>query len=324
MDQVKLVCIGHTTLDDIMISETGVTYFRQPGGGGLHSAAGAALWGTGHEIGVVTKLPAGFPDQYYEEMRSLPSLDMEGAHRTDEVGLKLWLLYEDHGYRQWVTHHNSSTREEAAPRPDHIPPRYLRQATGFHIAPLPLPSVEDLLTALPQDTILQIDPHYDWFFPQYRSRWLPVLRRTHILMPSEDEFVKFFDIPYGQSPERYIPYMRELLSMGPRIVAVKMGAQGALLATAENPSVYLVPTAAHKEDIVDFTGAGDGFCGSFLYHYLSGLSPLDCAVRGAVTSSLVLEGWGVLHTLRLPSDAAERRLDEVSERVINGIQQLEQ
>lgn len=78
MDQVKLVCIGHTTLDDIMISETGVTYFRQPGGGGLHSAAGAALWGTGHEIGVVTKLPAGFPDQYYEEMRSLPSLDMEG------------------------------------------------------------------------------------------------------------------------------------------------------------------------------------------------------------------------------------------------------
>ena len=142
-------------------------------------------------------------------------------------------------------------------------------------------------------------------------------------MPSEDEFVKFFDIPYGQPPERYIPYIRELLAMGPRIVVVKLGAQGALLATAESPAVYLVPTAAREEDIVDFTGAGDGFCGSFLYHHLDGLSPLDCAVRGAVTSSLVLEGWGVLHTLRLPHGAAEQRLAAVAERVINGTKQLE-
>ena len=323
MEQVKIVCIGHTTLDDIVISETGVTYFRQPGGGGLHSAAGAALWSTHHEVGVVTKLPGGFPDCYYEEMRQLVSLDISGAHRTDEVGLKLWLLYEDNGYRQWVTHHNSSTREQAAPGPEHIPQHYLQQASGFHIAPLPLPCVEKLLPALPQSAVLQIDPHYDWFYPQYRARWQPVLQRTHILMPSEDEFVKFFDIPYGQPPRRYIPYVRELLAMGPRIVAVKMGAQGALLATADSTEVYLVPPAARQQDIVDFTGAGDGFCGSFLYHYVDGISPLDCAVRGAVTSSIVLEGWGVLHTLRQPAGSAEKRLAEACEGVVYGTQQLE-
>ena len=61
MDTIKIVCIGHTTLDDIVISETGDTYFRQPGGGGLHSAAGAALWSSRKQVGVVTRLPGGFP-----------------------------------------------------------------------------------------------------------------------------------------------------------------------------------------------------------------------------------------------------------------------
>ena len=322
MDTIKIVCIGHTTLDDIVISETGDTYFRQPGGGGLHSAAGAALWSSRKQGGVVTRLPGGIPPAHRREMDRLPSLDMEGACQTDETGLKLWLLYEDEGYRQWVTHHNSSTREQAAPRPEQIPERYLRQAAGYHIAPLPLPSVEALLTRLPQEAVLQIDPHYDWFFPQYRGRWQPVLQRTHVLLPSEDEFAKFFGIPYGQEPECYVPYVRELLSMGPRVVVLKMGARGALLATAREPEIWLVPSAARQEDIVDFTGAGDSFCGSFLFHYVDGMDPLDCAVRGAVTSSLVMEGWGVLSTLRIPQGTAEERLALVQEEVRRGIQRI--
>lgn len=110
--------------------------------------------------------------------------------------------------------------------------------------------------------------------------------------------------------------------MGPRVVVLKMGARGALLATAREPEIWLVPSAARQEDIVDFTGAGDSFCGSFLFHYVDGMVPLDCAVRGAVTSSLVMEGWGVLSTLRIPQGTAEERLALVREEVRRGIQRI--
>ena len=74
MDTIKIVCIGHTTLDDIVISETGDSYFRQPGGGGLHSAAGAALWSSRKQVVVVTRLPGGFPPLHRLEMDWLTSL----------------------------------------------------------------------------------------------------------------------------------------------------------------------------------------------------------------------------------------------------------
>ena len=110
--------------------------------------------------------------------------------------------------------------------------------------------------------------------------------------------------------------------MGPRVVVLKMGARGALLATAREPEIWLVPSAARQEDIVDFTGAGDSFCGSFLFHYVDGMDPLDCSIRGAVTSSLVMEGWGVLSTLRIPQGTAEERLMLVQEEVRRGIQRI--
>ena len=68
--------------------------------------------------------------------------------------------------------------------------------------------------------------------------------------------------------------------------------------------------------------AGDSFCGSFLSHYVDGMDPLDCAIRGAVTSSLVMEGWGVLSTLRIPQGTAEERLALVREEVRRGIQRI--
>ena len=52
------------------------------------------------------------------------------------------------------------------------------------------------------------------------------------------------------------------------------------------------------------------------------MDPLDCAIRGAVTSSLVMEGWGVLSTLRIPQGTAEGRLALVQEEVRRGIQRI--
>jgi sugar/nucleoside kinase (ribokinase family) len=62
---------------------------------------------------------------------------------------------------------------------------------------------------------------------------------------------------------------RKLLALGPKVVAVTMGAEGSLIAGAGG--VTHVP--AFKVDVVDSTGAGDAFMGGLSYGLLQGWDP---------------------------------------------------
>jgi 2-dehydro-3-deoxygluconokinase len=80
------------------------------------------------------------------------------------------------------------------------------------------------------------------------------------------------------------------LRLGPRVVVLKMGAAGALLATPETR----VPIAAHPCRPVDATGAGDTFCGSFLARLILGDAPEPAARYAAVAAALKTEGYGAV------------------------------
>ena len=58
----------------------------------------------------------------------------------------------------------------------------------------------------------------------------------------------------------------KLLALGPKIVAVTMGAEGCLIATTEE----MAHVAALKVDVRDSTGAGDAFMGGLSYGLLQG------------------------------------------------------
>ena len=80
------------------------------------------------------------------------------------------------------------------------------------------------------------------------------------------------------------------LRMGPRLVVVKMGDQGALLAT---PATRLrIPAFACTP--VDATGAGDAFCGSFLARTVAGDTAEQAAAYAAAAAALKCEGYGAV------------------------------
>jgi sugar/nucleoside kinase (ribokinase family) len=58
----------------------------------------------------------------------------------------------------------------------------------------------------------------------------------------------------------------KLLALGPKVVAVTMGAEGALIASGKR----LVHVPAFQVNMVDSTGAGDAFMGGFSYGLLQG------------------------------------------------------
>lgn len=88
---------------------------------------------------------------------------------------------------------------------------------------------------------------------------------------------------------------RKIMTMGPRIVAVKRGEYGALL--FQGDQVFSAP-AFPIADVVDPTGAGDSFGGGFI-GYLSTCPSLDEAnvrravVMGSVMASFAVEGFSL-------------------------------
>lgn len=80
------------------------------------------------------------------------------------------------------------------------------------------------------------------------------------------------------------------LALGPRIVALKMGAAGTLLATPEK-RLRIPPFTCRP---VDATGAGDTFCGSFLARLIAGDTPEDAARYAACAAALSTTGYGAV------------------------------
>jgi ribokinase len=78
----------------------------------------------------------------------------------------------------------------------------------------------------------------------------------------------------GDTPE---DWARILLAKGPKSVVVTLGAEGALVASAEG--VSRVP--AVKVDAVDTTGAGDSFTAALAYRLGAGASLAEAAAYAA-------------------------------------------
>ncbi len=80
------------------------------------------------------------------------------------------------------------------------------------------------------------------------------------------------------------------LSFGARIVALKLGSQGCLIATAEQR--LRVPP--HRVAPVDATGAGDTFDGAYLAEYLLTGDPFRAGLYANTAAALATRGYGAV------------------------------
>ncbi|MDO4543834.1 MAG: carbohydrate kinase family protein [Clostridia bacterium] len=304
---VSYAVFGHTTLDNV-ISTDGSAYFRVAGGAGMYAASGAAFWCKDREVGLITKIGARFDPEDERFIRAHRAIDDAALTRMEREGIKLWMLFDDDGYRHWVLQHDSCSREAAAPSVSDIPSGFLDEVRGCHFSPLPPQSVEELIKVVPKGCYVQLDPHYEWFFPKYERQWKRILSRLDTILPSEDELCKFFDIPYGQPISTLKEYALRLADMGPNEVVVKLGERGAFVLERDRGTCTLVPSCARR--VVDATGAGDTFGGCYLVGRAGGETPASAMIRGAAGASLTLERKGVMENFRLTAEAAAQRYDE--------------
>jgi sugar/nucleoside kinase (ribokinase family) len=134
-------------------------------------------------------------------------------------------------------------------------------------------------------------------WPELLDMLAPAMEHVDYLFPNEEQAVALTGVSGGDP----VDAARALLDRGVRCVAMTRGADGSSIVTADG--VENVP--AFAVDVVDTTGCGDAFVAGFIRGLSLGRAPVDAAVVGSATASLVATGLG--------SDAGEFDLDRVLE-----------
>jgi sugar/nucleoside kinase (ribokinase family) len=115
-----------------------------------------------------------------------------------------------------------------------------------------------------------------------------LLAETDVFLPNDAEAIRIA-LAAGVDARDAEGAARALLGLGPRVVAVKLGREGAL-AVAADGRVARCPALAVEP--VDATGAGDSFDAGFLAGWLGGRSLEACLALGVACGSLSTRAAG--------------------------------
>ena len=102
----------------------------------------------------------------------------------------------------------------------------------------------------------------------------------------------------------------QFLSLGPKVVIIKMGGDGCLVAHNNKiDHVSIVPNTP----VFDPTGAGDSFAGGVL-GYISKygmLDPVKAAVYGSAVASFTVSGFGLENLINMNNDNLNKKIAEI-------------
>ena len=159
------------------------------------------------------------------------------------------------------------------------------------------------LSELPQRPVVTVDILSDEYIERRIYADFAFVRGASAFLPSEQEIMRIW------GPSDIGLWLRETASRLECHMAAKLGERGSLVCDAE--SGVLIHTPAHPVQVVDTTGAGDGYCGGFVAGLAAGRPLAECAAMGAVSASYVIEACGALETQQPSVAAREARLQRV-------------
>lgn len=294
----SLWVVGNLTIDDVVLSN-GSTGMGLCGGNAIFAALGAHVWHGA--VGLAARVGPDFPRAHIERLEAegialaVQSVPWRSIHN--------WALYESDDRRRYINWMDSGSHLEQSLTADELPTPIF-DALGCHIAPMPLDVQAGLVQRLKDrgGGLISLDPH-DEYIPGHEARLQSLLAAIDLFLPSRAEARLLLG---RDDPEQAA---REFARSGPKAVAVKLGAEGSVVCSADGPTLY-VP--AVPVDAIDPTGAGDAYCGGFLAAYVQRLDPSAAAACGSVSASFVVERRGALAMLPIDGIVAKQRLDDLT------------
>ena len=208
---------------------------------------------------------------------------------------------------------NTCSRTTYSPtslRRDDIPEEY-KGATIAHICPVDY-LTHSLLPAVFRQigyTTVTLDPVPGYMNPSFWNEVPPLVTGLTAFLPAEEDLRNLFQ---GKTDDLW-EMAASIATYGCEIIIIKRGVNGQYVFDAEADKRWEIP--AYDSRLVNPTGVGDAFCGGFLAGYRQTYDPVEAALRGNISASIVSEGVGAFFGLGVLQGLPEARLDNLRQSV---------
>jgi 2-dehydro-3-deoxygluconokinase len=299
---VDLLCMGEPMLEfnQLPLRPDGTQHYLEGHGGDTSNAAIAAAR-QGARVGYITALGNDMPGDSFFALWAREGVDASTVIRTDRWQTGVYFVTHDaHGHHFLHYRANSAS---AMYGPADLPEAAIAAARMLYVSGISQGisnSAADAVSAaidIARRNGVQVA--YD---TNYRPRLWPPARAAavmHAAMAQTDYALPGIEdvrtLTGLADPDAMLDFY---LRLGPKVVVLKMGESGAYLATPE----HRIRIPKHDVAVVDATGAGDTFCGSFLARILAGDTPQQAARYASIAAALKCTGYGAVAPIPRAAD----------------------
>lgn len=290
MPSPEIVFIGEPLFE--LNQPRGETIFR-PGFGGDTSNAAVAAARQGARVAYLTAVGADPFGENFMELWAEEGVDTSAVVHSQIAHTGLYFVR--HGPDGHVFSYLRAGSAASRMTPQDIPPGFIESAKILHAS-----GISQAISSSAADTVFgamraaraaDVAVSYDtnlrlrlWPLDRARAVIHAAVALADIVLPSIDDAMHLTGLA---DPDRIVEFY---LDLGPKVVALTLGARGALVATNDRRERI----APHPAKVVDATGAGDAFDGAFLAEFLRVGDPFAAARYANVAAALSTEGYGAV------------------------------
>ncbi|HEY1412131.1 MAG TPA: sugar kinase [Rhodopila sp.] len=291
---VELLCMGEPMLEfnQLPTGADGTRHYLEGYGGDTSNAAIAAAR-QGARAGYITALGMDMPGDRFIALWEQEGVDTSCVKRTDRYQTGVYFVTHDKAGHHFL-HYRTGSAAAMFSVAD-VPVEAIAAARILYVSGISqgisVSACDAVFAAIDAAVRNGVKVAYD---TNYRPRLWPPARASAVMhaamahatyaLPGEEDVRTLTDLT---DPDAMLDFY---LRLGPKVVVLRMGEAGAYLATAD----VRVRIPAHRVELVDATGAGDAFCGSFLARIIAGDEPEAAARYASVAAALACTGYGAV------------------------------
>jgi 2-dehydro-3-deoxygluconokinase len=292
---IDILALGEPMVEFNQTGEGGGRLYLQGFGGDTSNAAIAAAR-QGARAGYLSAIGDDVYGRMLRELWSREGVDHGGVRTDAQAFTAVYFVTHDA-----QGHHFSFFRRGSAAsrmRPEELPADRIAQAKVLHLsgisAAISESACDTCFAAVGIAKAAGVRVAFDtnlrlklWPLARAGAVMRELIRRSDICLPSHDDLSAISGL---DDPDAVVDYC---LALGAPIVALKLGARGALVADAKRR--FRVPP--HPCRPVDATGAGDTFAGALLARLVAGDDLEPAARYASVAAALSTEGYGAVEPI---------------------------
>lgn len=295
--------LAYSILIDDLVFPDGRTAMGVLGGSGPQTAFGMKLWVD--SVGLIGGIGHDFP------AAALAWIDAMAIERTgvrtypQHPTLRAWQIFESDGRRTQVWRsQGQAIPDQLALRFEDLPAAY-RTARGLHYGIHPEhPNLAIAQSLRDQGRVVSIEPFKHADRPLSARELRAIVSAGQIFSPN------LYEAETLLGPGEPLAQIEHLVDLGAAIVALRLGAAGAIVHRAETGETWQVP--AYPTTVIDACGAGNAWCGGFLVGWVQTGDLRLAGLYGAVAASFLVEQVGLPPAhLDWQRQEAQRRLERL-------------